>query len=226
MDFIEPHEAEDWANAGHRWQERQGSSVMVLSGLDTGAFQVGEQRVVVGDEGQVDFAGLLPRWVGNALSDAVSVRLVRDVLAALGQVVWASGMLHMGQQFSALAPQVGAATSEVAGRAHRGGIDLGLGEHAATPQRRNLVGIDRVMFGLAAVNGVHLEGMPQDEGKTLVRTAISQPVPGEQTFDGHHEAVTIGRHGLQKGCGGGLHIPVDEDLSLPVQDAEVHGAGL
>jgi hypothetical protein len=35
------------------------------------------------------------------------------------------------------------------------------------------------MFGLAPVNGFHLEGVSQDEGNALFRAEVGEPVPGE-----------------------------------------------
>ncbi len=57
-------------------------------------------------------------------------------------------------------------------------------------------------------------------------TEVGQPVPGEDAFDTDDQVLPVGRNGLEKrlwACG---HIPVHKDLSILVQDAEVHGAGM
>jgi hypothetical protein len=77
--------------------------------------------------------------LGKALGYAISVGFVGEVLADLGQVILAVGMLDMGQELSALAHQVDAAPQEIAGGAPLGGIDRGLGKHAAAKQRGNLL---------------------------------------------------------------------------------------
>src|SRR5882672_7119182 len=46
MDGVEQHEAEDLAKAGHRWSQIQGRGVMVLRGVDDGAFDIAQQRIV------------------------------------------------------------------------------------------------------------------------------------------------------------------------------------
>jgi hypothetical protein len=51
---------------------------------------------------------------------------------------------------------------QVPGRPHRCGRHVGLGEHASTEQHRNLMGVDRVVFGLAGVDGFHLQRVAQD----------------------------------------------------------------
>jgi hypothetical protein len=43
MDFIEQHEAENLADAGHGLQQIQGVGVMVLGGVDDGAFDVAKR---------------------------------------------------------------------------------------------------------------------------------------------------------------------------------------
>jgi hypothetical protein len=103
---------------------------------------------LISDERQVDCNGLLHRGSGTAVSAAIAVGFGGNLLAALGPVVWTIGVVDMGQPFSALTHQVGAAASEVTGRTHLRGIDIGLGEHAPTEEHRNLVRIDLVVFWL------------------------------------------------------------------------------
>jgi hypothetical protein len=51
-------------------------------------------------------------------------------------------------------------------------------------------------------------------------------VPGEDTLDGHHQAIPIGCHGLEEGFRRRLHMAVSQDFSLLTQDADIHGAGM
>lgn len=69
------------------------------------------------------------------------------------------------------------APEEIAGRPHLGGIDVGLREHAPTQEHRDFLGIDCVVFRFAAMDGVHVEGMPKDEGRAFLGTEVSQPGP-------------------------------------------------
>jgi len=49
------------------------------------------------------------------------------------------------------------------------------------------VRIDLVVFGLAAVNGPHVERMPEHEVDPLVGAQIGQPVPGEHALNADHQ---------------------------------------
>jgi len=84
------------------------------------------------------------------------------------------------------------------------------------------LGIDLIVFGFAAVNGFHIEGMSQDKGNALVGTEIGQPVPGKQTLDGDNEALAVRREGLEQGGRSGLHGTVQQDFSSVIHDTDVH----
>jgi hypothetical protein len=58
-----------------------------------------------------------------------------------------------------------------------------------------------------------------------VHRSASQ-VPGEEAFHADHEILSIRGNRPEKGLGCGPHIPVEHDLALLIQDAEVHGAGV
>ena len=49
-----------------------------------------------------------------------------------------------------------------AGFPHAFGVDVGLRQHVAAKQEGNLVGVDLVGLGLAAVDGFHVEGVSED----------------------------------------------------------------
>jgi len=54
---------------------------------------------------------------------------------------------------------------------------LGLREHATAEQHRHLMRIDLVVFRLAAVNGLHVEGVSEHEGDALAGAQVRQPGP-------------------------------------------------
>ena len=122
--------------------------------------------------------------------------------------------------------QMHAAAEQVTGSAHVGGIDIGLREHAAAQQRRNLLRIDLVVFGLTAMDSLHIEGMTEDERDTFVGTEVGEPVPGAHTLDRHDNPLSIRGNGLQKGLRSGFHIAMHHDLAIVVQDADIHSAGM
>ena len=53
------------------------------------------------------------------------------------------------------------------------------------------MGVDLVIFGLAAVNGFHIERMAQDKGNRFLSAEVGEPIPGEDTFNGHDKADEI-----------------------------------
>jgi hypothetical protein len=68
--------------------------------------------------------------------------------------------------------------------------------------------------------------MPQDAGNAFLGTEIGQPIPREETLDRHHQAVTLGRNGLEKWRRRGVHMAVDTNVPIAAQEAHVHGAGV
>jgi hypothetical protein len=121
---------------------------------------------------------------------------------------------------------VHAASEQITSGPHLGGIDIRLREHTTLEQRGHLVRIDLVVFGFAAVNCPHREGMTQHEGNTFLHTAIGEPIPREDTLDGDDQTLTIGGHGLEKGFLPRFHGAVQQDFPILTQDADIHGAGM
>ena len=141
----------------------------------------------------------------------------------LGQVVLAVSILHVGSEFSTLTHQRTMPTEQVAGGAHLCGIDLGLGHHPAAQQHRNLMGINFIVLGFAAVNRLHREGMAQDKGNPFPLTEIREPLPGKHALHRHYETVAVGGNGAQKRLGRGRQIFVDEFGPVLTEDTDVHG---
>jgi hypothetical protein len=76
------------------------------------------------------------------------------------------------------------------------------------------------------VAGFHVERLPEHKGDALLRTQVGQPVPGEETFDGHSQAGTRGRHGLEKRFRSGFHVAVHQDVPDMVHNTDVHAPGM
>jgi hypothetical protein len=70
------------------------------------------------------------------------------------------------------------------------------------------LGIDLVIFRLAAMDCLHVEGMPQDERDACIGAEVGEPVPGEHTFDRDDGPFSIRGNGFQKGLGVRLHVAV------------------
>jgi hypothetical protein len=154
------------------------------------------------------------------------VGFVGDLLADLGSVRLAVGVVHLSQECRAFAHQVRATSEQVAGGAPLRRRDISWWKPAAAEPRRNLVRIELVVFGLAAVHGFHGERMPQHAGDTCCGTEVGEPVPGEETLDGHDQAVTIRRNSLEKRFRRGFHVAVEQHVAIVAHDADVHTPGM
>jgi hypothetical protein len=164
--------------------------------------------------------------VGKAFGYPVTVGLVSDVFANGRQVRLAVGVLHMCQEFAALVRQRHAAPQEITGGAPLSRVDIGLREHAAAQQDSNLLRVDLVMFGLAALDGLHVEGMTEDERDLFVGAEVGEPVPGEHAFDRHDDIGPVRSNGSEEGFRVRLHIAMDQDLAALVEDADVPHPGM
>ena len=88
MHLVEPHEAEDLAKTGHGVHQISGVGSMVCGRLDHREFAVAQPLVVISDQGPVDFDALVSGGISQAFGHAITGRVVGDLLANLGEVVW------------------------------------------------------------------------------------------------------------------------------------------
>jgi hypothetical protein len=87
------------------------------------------------------------------------------------------GILDMGQELGPFARERHPAPEQVSGATPLSRIDLGLREHAAAEQHRNLVGVDLIVLSLTPMHGFHIQGMAQDEGNPLLHAKGGEPGP-------------------------------------------------
>jgi hypothetical protein len=185
---------------------------------------VGDESVELLDQREIELDGLAHRGIGEVLEQAVAVGGVGDALAQGREVVLVDRVLDVSEELAALAHQVKAPAEQIAGRAHLGGVDVGLGEHAAAEQHGDLVGVDPVVLGLAAVDGLHGERVAEHEGDALGGAQIGEPVPGEGALGGDDEIVAVRRDEFEEHGRRRFHVAMDEHLALGPQDADVHRA--
>ncbi len=226
MDFIEEHETKDLADAGDRLEQIQGLGVVVLGRFDDGEFDVAKQRIVVADEGEIDFNAFLHGRIGKTFSDPVAIGFIGNLFTDRRQVILAVGILHVRQEFPAFACQVHASAQQITGCAHLGGVDIGLREHTTTQKHRNFMRVDFVVFRLATVDGLHIEGMTEDKRDTMFRTEVGKLVPGKHAFGRQDDLFPVGGDRLEQRLWGGGHIPVHQCFSSLVEDTDVHGTGV
>jgi hypothetical protein len=116
--------------------------------------------------------------------------------------------------------------NQIPGRPHGGGTDEGLREHAAAAQGGDLGGIDLVAFRLATADGLRVEGMPRDEGDPFLRAEVGESVSDEQAFNREDNVGPTGCKVPEKRLPAGLHVPMQQDLAILLEDADVHGPGV
>jgi hypothetical protein len=220
MHRIEQDHTQHLAEAGNGLSAITGLRLVLLGRLDNGQRDIAEPLIIVVHQSEVDCDTLLHGGIRAPFRHPVPVRLVGQRLPELGQVVLAVGLLDVREELGALTCQMSAAPEQVAGGPHLGGIDVGLREHPATQQNGDVLGVDRVVFGLAAVDRFHIQRRPEDTGHLCLGAEVGAPVPGQETFDRDDQSLTRGCNGLEKWFGSRLHIPVKHALPILIQDAE------
>ena len=226
MSLIAEHAAQELAAARHGAQPGARVGVVLLGRLEDGPLDVAAQVVVVTHQCQVDFATLVHGGIGKPRGDAVAMGFVGHLLPKLRQVVVTGRLLHGGEECRPCAPAMYAPTEQVAGRAPGGGLDGGRRQPAPAPQHRHLLRVTLVMLGLPPGDGVHRPRLPEATWKRFAGTQVSQPVPGEEAFDPDDEIRPVRRDGREKWVWASGHMPVQQDLSVPVHDTEVQGASM
>jgi hypothetical protein len=101
-----------------------------------------------------------------------------------------------------------------------------MGEVSSAQQCGDFERIDLVVLGLAAVNRLHVEGVAEHELDAFASAKICEPVPGEYALGGDREIITVGLDGGEKTLWPALHILMEDDLAVPIENAEVHGLGV
>jgi hypothetical protein len=66
---------------------------------------------------------------------------------------------------------------------------------------------------------------PRTQGIPWSAHPSARPDQVKSPFDSHHEALTIGRHGLEERFWRGFPLAVPQPFARVAQDADGHGAG-
>jgi hypothetical protein len=175
VDRIQPDEAEDVPDPGPRLEQSQGVGVVRLRRVDAVPRERGEPRVRGPTQRQVHCHALLPGGSRTPLGNPVAVGCGGQLCPTRGPVIRAVGVLAMRQPCRPRPGAIHPAPEEVTGCPHGGGIDGGLREQAPTAPPGKLVGGDRVGCGLAAMERVHREGVPEDTRDPVVSPQVREP---------------------------------------------------
>jgi hypothetical protein len=88
--------------------------------------------------------------------------------------------LDAGQQFAAPPDIENPLAQQRPQRAFVGGIDIGRRDEVGAQEVGELFGVNAVVLVLAAVNGLEIEGMSQDEVQARRLAGIGQPIPAKR----------------------------------------------
>jgi hypothetical protein len=141
-----------------------------------------------------------------------------------GRLVLPVGRLHVGQELGALTGQRSATPGHVADHPPLSGLDACLREPPATPQNVEVQGVERVVWGRAAVESVHRPRVPEDQGPLRMGPEVGEPVPGKEAFDRDYQIRPIGRNDREPGLRPGFHGVMPQDLAVLAEDTPVHAA--
>jgi hypothetical protein len=64
------------------------------------------------------------------------------------------------------------------------------------------------------MDGLPVEGMPKHKGTAFAE--IGKPIPGKDAFDADDQIRPVRRDGLEKWLWSRRHVPVHQDLPIPV----------
>jgi hypothetical protein len=224
LDLVEDHQAEDLANPRPGAQSVARMGVVLLRRLHDIEIQFAEEAIVIVEQSEVHLDTLAGGGIEKRLSHAGTIGFISNLLPNLGQIVLTVSALDVGQGSRPLSGEMHPAVEQVTGSPPLGGIDIGLGQHPTAQEESDLVRIELVVLGLAAVDGFHREGVTQDEGNALASAEVSEPVPGEEALATDNKSLPTGRHGFEEWCWSCLPMPVDQDLAVLAQDTDRHGA--
>jgi hypothetical protein len=226
MDFIEKGEGEDLSDARHGVQAKQGLRVMDPGLPDDGLFEITDEFVVGVAKGEIGLHALLEHGIVEGVGNRFPLVLVDEAPGGPGQVVLMEGVLDVGHELGPLADEVGSAPEEVPGGPHLGGIDVGHGKEASPEQTGGLEGVDAVVLGLAPMDGLHVQGVAEDEGDGMFGTEVSEPVPVEDAFGGDDQVVPKRLYGLKESSAITGQVLVKQDIASGVQNAQIESAGM
>src|SRR5262249_7441172 len=87
-------------------------------------------------------------------------------------------------------------------------------------------GVDLVALALAAVDGLHVQGVPEHEGEALFVAQVGEPVPAEQALAADDEVVAEGGDGVEEGGAVGGDGLLEEGVPGLVEQARGQGPGV
>lgn len=81
----------------------------------------------------------------------------------------------------------------------------------------------RSLLGLGAVDGLHVQGVAEDEGDAFPGAEVGEPVPTVDALDGDDEALAEGSDGQEKAVRVAGQAAMKQDDPVLADDAQVQG---
>jgi len=226
FNLIEDDKAQDSADAGDGFEQGIGHRIVMVGHGDDITLHFCYDGIIGLNDCKIRIDHLLNRGIFKAFGDARTVLGFGDTSQEIVEVVLAPGILYMGIEFCTFSHEMIPSPEQIPGCSHFGRVGIGHGDHASPEQDRDLVGIDLVVFGLAAVDGFHVQGVTEDKGDTMLFTEIGDPVPGEHAFHRDHNILPEGFYDLEEDFAIGFDVSVQSDLPCFIEDAEIHFFGM
>ena len=225
---MEDGQAEIIADAGRGFQQGEVAAGGLFGQSQELFFEAGELVVVMADEGQIVLEGELADGI-RFLREQVffpGFAVVRG-LAGGGPVVGELMGLNAGQEFAAVPDVEEALAQQGAERTFGGGIDVAGGNQVGAEQVGDLFGVNPVVLVFAAVNGLEVGRVSQDEMDVGGLAGIGEPIPAEHALGADGQIVAIRGDEFEKvGEVVVADVGVDELFAGAVHDADIHLAGM
>ena len=190
------------------------------------SFHRRELRVVVANERELVLEIELVNGIGFA-GQQVFLPAVA-IGGGAGQAVVCQLMgLDAGQEFGPLPDKGQPLAQERPKRALLGRIGVAWGDEVGPEEMGELLGIDAVVLVFAAVDGLEVEGMGQDEVNAGLIAGIGEPVSAEHTFANDGEVVAVRSDEFEEEVEIVVaDVGVDEFFAGTIHEADVHLAGM
>lgn len=221
IDLVKQSQSQNLSNPGDGPQERELVPVILPDFMEQVELEISDDLVVSRQQSHVGRHGHLHAALVEVFDDGSSVLSLVDPFLEGREVVLGVGVLNVREQLAPLADKESAAAHEVAGSSLLSRIDIGVREVSSAQQGSDLVGVDPVVLGLAAMDSLHLESMAEDELDALFVAEVGDPIPAEEALDSDSQVLAVGFEGPEELVSVAVELPVDEGFAFLVEDAEI-----
>jgi hypothetical protein len=127
------------------------------------------------DQMEVDLGIQPAAGMFDVRTDTLAVTFIAEGSSRFGEVLLEVEDLEMPQDFGPSADEEGSSPHEIAGGTSWFGISIGEGNISATEEENDLLGVDRILLDLTAVDGLHIKRMSQEARDPLPLAPIGEP---------------------------------------------------